>query len=144
MAYHVAADLISPLSEKTLIELTDDASSGAVDQDVVAAAADSAANIIDGYLRGRVNLPLPSVPGTIKECSIQLAIFWLYMRRMPDKIPSFVKSMRDYSIDILEKIQRSEIELFADDPSPFYRTNKTEADRDFGKNAQEAYFSPPV
>jgi phage gp36-like protein len=81
--YCAAADLtgLLLLSEAALIQLTDDAGLGVVDETKVAAAAEAAAIEIDSALVGRVALPLVSIPDAIRLIAGELTRRNLYADR---------------------------------------------------------------
>lgn len=56
--YCTRADLITRFGEAELIQLTDSSNSGEIDDDVVNQAITDAGAEIDGYIAGRVDLPL--------------------------------------------------------------------------------------
>lgn len=60
MSYCNAADLVNQFGQTELIELTDRENLGTVSDEVVSAAVARTDAEIDGYLRGRYDLPLPA------------------------------------------------------------------------------------
>ncbi|WP_420996237.1 gp436 family protein [Cupriavidus sp. 30B13] len=62
MAYATRDDMAARFGEDELIELTDRANVGEVDEAVLAAALDDASAEIDSYLAGRYAVPLAQVP----------------------------------------------------------------------------------
>lgn len=80
MPYSTQADLLNQLSEQELVELTDDARTGAVDAAKVTAAIKTADATIDAYAGGRYSVPL-AVSDKVKALSVDLAIYELEKRR---------------------------------------------------------------
>jgi phage gp36-like protein len=139
MAYHTRTDMVNKLTEEALVELTDDANSGIVDEAVLAAAASSAANIIDGYISSGYSLPLNPVPGILQEVSAGLAIHDLYRRRASGDMPKSVREDRDNAIRILEHIAEGKIKLTPIETQSTFLTNKTASDRDFSKTVLKRF-----
>jgi len=84
MAYCTIDDILEELDEQTLIELTDDLvePTGAVNAQNVLSAIERADSIIDGFVSSRYSVPLDSPTQTVKELSVDLAIYTLFTRRM--------------------------------------------------------------
>jgi len=82
MAYCVYADLLKIVPEKVLLQLTDDARTGAVDEDVITEAIDAEADVIDAYIGRIAKLPIDSgsVPPILKRLNARMAIYHLYAR----------------------------------------------------------------
>lgn len=129
--YHTLADITLKLTEATLIQLSDDAHSGAVDTTVTDDAARSAAAIIDGVIRAKYSLPLDSTPDILREISIALAIYDLYRRRMGAEVPKAIREERDHAMSLLDHIASGTVALFETDRSGQCVTNKDADDRVF-------------
>ncbi|MCW8857702.1 MAG: DUF1320 family protein [Kangiella sp.] len=78
MAYAVLEDMVKRFGEQELIDLTDRAATGSIDEVVVAQALDDASAIIDGYLGSRYKLPLPSTPSIVVPMCCDIARYYLY------------------------------------------------------------------
>jgi phage gp36-like protein len=145
MPYCTLDDLKKSAVEATLIQLTDDdGSTGAIVQDKIDDAISFADQLIDGNLSGRYTLPLPSVPGLIKNISIDLAIFHLYARRPELEITETILFKYKNSVKLLEQIRDGLLKLGIESPdsgpgSGEYRTNKTADDRVFSKTNLKGY-----
>lgn len=144
MSYCTIDDIKRMLPEQDIIMLTNDASTGTVDMDVVTDAITYADQLIDGYLRGRYTLPLSTVPTFLRKLSIDLVIFYLYGRR-PEIQNDNVEKKYTNTLKILEQIQAGKIAL-GDDTSGEdlpgkgeYKTNKTEDDKIFSKEVLDGY-----
>lgn len=144
MAYCAAEDLTERLSNDELIQLTDDANTGVVDQDIVAAAITAAQDVIDGYLRGRYTVPLASVPGLIKNIALDLAAYKLFKRRNQLRINEARELMYKTAMAQLKDLQSGVLQLEKADgaplpPRPLMKSNKRPSDRLFGKDRLEEF-----
>ncbi len=81
MAYSTQADIQEQLPEAILIDLTDDAGAGSVDEAVVTRAIADADAEIDGYCGTCNEVPFSPVPDLIRSHSVTIAIYNLYARR---------------------------------------------------------------
>ncbi len=80
MPYSTQADLLNQLTEAELIQLTDDAGSGAINAAKVTRAIADADALIDSYAIGTYDLPLV-VTDRVRALSVNLAIYELEKRR---------------------------------------------------------------
>lgn len=85
MAYATVADIA--LSEKQLVELTDDTKSGAVDANILAGVIGRADEKINDYLRSRYHVPFTTPPASIVRTSAMLTKYFLFERRGLAKEP---------------------------------------------------------
>ena len=136
MQYSTLDDIRQIVTENTLIQLIDDNQTGAVDQDKVDDAIAYSQEVIDGYLRGRYELPLTRLPGVIKILSADLTFYRLYSRRFDTDLPEAVRDKFKTSIRILEQIQKGQILLDSEIPEQIpnlyrFKTNKTFQDKMF-------------
>lgn len=81
MAYCTLDDITEKVSEDVLIELTDDADAGAIDTSRTDRAISDAESEIDAYCGGRYKVPLDPVPGIIRKCCVDIAVYNLFQRR---------------------------------------------------------------
>lgn len=80
--YCTLDDLQNGMSQKTLVELSnDDPMASDVSEPVIDHVISMAAEEIDGYLRGRYQLPLTVVPTMVRQLSIDVVRYHLYARR---------------------------------------------------------------
>ena len=113
MRYCSLADLQLAIPAQTLIWLSnDDESAAAVNAGVVEQAVAQAEELIDGFLRGRYNLPLSPVPTIVKDMTVNLARHWLYARRpegseLPDAVTRTYKS----ALQMLEAIRDAKLTI---------------------------------
>jgi phage gp36-like protein len=115
VSYCVLADLKLQLSEAELIELTDDAALGEIDESVTTRAVADADGEIDAYLGMRYPVPLTTVPAIIRKLSVDISIRNLYVRR-GDVVPKNRDDRYAAAVKLLEKIADGKISLGANDP----------------------------
>ncbi|RZF83712.1 DUF1320 domain-containing protein [Pseudoalteromonas sp. CO325X] len=94
--------LIDRFGESELTDLTDRQLQGAIDDAVLDQAIADAQATIDGYLGGRYQLPLTTVPPIITSLACNIARFNLYDEQAPDQVNKryddaigYLKSVRD-------------------------------------------------
>jgi len=80
MAYITKQDLIDAIGAEKLMQLTDDARSGAINDDVVNKAIAFAESTFETYARRRYSLPVPATT-KVKSVCVDLAVNWLDKRR---------------------------------------------------------------
>jgi len=117
MAYSTLDDLIKNIPEAVIIQLTDDAQAGEVDQEKVDEAISSADGEIDGYLSTRYTVPLDPVPALINKFSADIAIYNLYSR-VAETIPDTRSDRYKNAIRTLEKISEGKIRLGGETEPP--------------------------
>jgi phage gp36-like protein len=146
MAYCTLDDIKEVLPEAMLIDLTDDRTpSQAIVQSVVDAAIGTAGETMNGFLRGRYTLPLPSEGiGLLKSIAVSLAVFELYCRRPDDskELPDHIQKKWTNANKLLELIQKGTVTLGIEqgvtEPGEF-KCNKTSSDRMFPKSVLDMY-----
>lgn len=147
MAYGNDADLTNDIiTEKELIELTDDEKLGQVNTVRVATARSSIDELIDGHLRaGGYTLPLVSTPPMLKKISDDGTIYYLWERKKKHNMPEGMKKKYDAIMALLMRIQKRQILIGTADAaetnaaSGNYKTNKTSEDRMFTKDELSKY-----
>lgn len=110
MAYCTLDDITKHLPESDIIELTDDAGAGAVDQKAVDEAIGSAGALIDGYLARRYVLPIASTPPLILPLAVDLTIYNLFGRRR-GVMPEEVQTRRDEAVKVLKDLSTGVAQL---------------------------------
>lgn len=117
MAYSTQSDLLKKLdAEATLISLTDDADPpAAVDADVVTRAISAADALIDSYVGKRYATPLSTTPDIVRDCSVDLAIYYLY-ERSRFGVPEDRRRAYEDRVAWLKAVAKSEATLGALDP----------------------------
>ncbi len=88
MPYTTVEDLSDRYGERLLISLTDrdEVATGAIVQDTVDQAIADADALIDGYLKGRYQLPLADVPAQVAAMSRAISIWNLHVYDAPKQI----------------------------------------------------------
>jgi phage gp36-like protein len=96
MAYCTQADLVARYGAQMLVDLTDRGpeATGAVDAGTVTAAIAGAEAMINDYLHGRYALPLATVPASITEIAMAIAIWRLHIGVPGEKITLDYKDAR--------------------------------------------------
>lgn len=147
MAYSADTDLTNDIiTEKELIELTDDEKLGTVNAARVAAARSRIDELIDGHLRaGGYTLPLASTPPMLKSLSLDGTVYYLWERKKKHNMPEGMKKKYDAIMALLARIQKRQILIGSADPAETeagagnYKTNKTAEDRVFTKDELSKY-----
>ena len=142
MPYSQDSDLTDDkISEKQLIELTDDEGLGQVNAARVASAREEIDNLLDASLRvGGYTLPFASVPPIVKGISINGTIYFLWQRKKKQNMPEGMKDLKKSIDALLAKIENKPNYLGVTDASAppagggSYVTNKTAEDRVFTKD----------
>jgi phage gp36-like protein len=112
MRYCTRADLGNAIPLMTLTQLSnDDASARQPDESVIDNSVRQAEELVDGYLRGRYQLPLEPAPTVLRDAVIYLARHWLYQRRPEGALPDAVISARKDTLKLLESIRDGVITL---------------------------------
>ena len=112
MSYITKQDLLDELGEQQLIQLTDSARTGGVDESVVDKALAFAGGTFDAYARTRYSLPVPAT-AKVKALCLDLAIYKLKKARVTtsEGIDNLRKSYYDPSIKFLEALQSGKAAL---------------------------------
>ena len=113
MRYCSLDDLQLAIPPQTLIWLSnDDESATAVNAGVVEQAVAQAEELVDGFLRGRYNLPLSPVPTIVKDMTVNLARHWLYTRRPEgNELPDAVVRTHKSAMSLLETIRDGKLTI---------------------------------
>lgn len=110
--YCTLDDLEKILPESDLIELTDDTIPPvAVNAANANKAITDSSEMIDGYLRGKYDLPLDPAPGLLNTLCGQIAVYLLYARRHRLEMPEGVNLRYKNAVKTLEEIQKGNIKL---------------------------------
>ena len=128
MSYCSISDIQAVIANDDLVQLTNDSGSDTVDTNKINDAVSYVENVIDGYLRGRYDLPLASIPDELKYLAVDFVIYKLYSRRMYTEIPESVRRKYEEVIKTLEKIQKGSFNLGIESSEAFeqptLKTNK--------------------
>lgn len=112
MRYCTRADLGNAIPLMTLTQLSnDDPAATAPNESVIDNGVRQAEELVDGYLRGRYQLPLDPVPTVLRDAVVYLARHWLYQRRPEGALPDAVKDSRKDTLKLLENIRDGVITL---------------------------------
>lgn len=133
MGYCSVSDLVDNVSERVLIQLTDDRTPPvAVDETRCLALIAEASEIIDGRLRSRyASLPLQApVPAMIRSICVDIVVYKLYSRRNQGDIEN-VRSRYKDALDNLDKIRLNEQTPSAPGARASYRVSRKRSDRVF-------------
>jgi len=107
MPYCTAQDMIDRFGEPELLQLTDRAGVGVIDDQALGLAINDASAQIDGYLAGRYELPLATVPTILVSLACDLARYQLYDIRATDS----VEKRRDDAIAYLKDVATGKVSL---------------------------------
>ena len=107
--YISQADLARKVSDNQLIQLTDDAKTGAIITAVVDAAIADAEAMIDSYLSTRYTVPISPVTALVKALAVDLTVCRLYERRQ--RVPKDVEQACAAAKDLLQKLTTGEVPL---------------------------------
>ena len=108
--YSTLADIKKLLPENSLIQLTDDTNTGAVDEAKVTEAGKQADAEIDSDCGNRYSVPFAIVPEIIKKISVDFTIYNLYSRRV-EEIPQTRTDRYRNGKKQLEAIRKGDISL---------------------------------
>lgn len=127
MAYSTLSDLQNYIQKSQLIQLSnDDPDANVVNVAIVNDAIRRADNLIDSNLKGRFDLPLVTVPESIRDLSIRITTYNLFRRSLTTEVPKSLAA--DYETDKaqLEAIKTGHFNPFETKDNPFwFRSNKT-------------------
>lgn len=124
MSYSAKTDILEQLDEDILIQLTDDADAGSVDDDAVTRAIANADAVIDGYCGTRYDVPFSTTPDIVRMWSVDIAIYNLYGRRRG--APDDVAKRNGDAIAALKDVANGKFTLAGTTPA---------SDSDFGPEA---------
>ena len=136
--YCTIEDIKIQIGLPSLVQLTNDNGTQEIDSVVVEEALIYSSTLIDGYLRGKYNLPLSNHFPLLRVIAIDLSIYRLYSRRIYTEIPDVISENYKNAIHTLEQLKKGIITLETEDNTEIkssgeYRTNKTILDRLFNK-----------
>ncbi|MEW5722886.1 MAG: DUF1320 domain-containing protein [Thermodesulfobacteriota bacterium] len=115
MSYCTPQDLLKAKAEDILVQLTDDAGTGEVDEDVVDEALSLADGEIDSYLGRQYPVPLSPVPAVVRDAAVVLALCRLYDRRQGP--PPDLDKRQDRVISWLKDLAAGRATLGDGDPA---------------------------
>jgi phage gp36-like protein len=127
MSYCTTENITDRIGEPALIQLTDDAGAGEVDDDIVAAAIAASEATIDAYCQKRYTVPLSPIPAQIAGLCVDIAVYNLYSRS-DLAMPEVRKDRYNAAIRFLEKAAEGKIELGASTPAQVNTDNTVHID----------------
>lgn len=146
--YCTLDDLIEAKDRRTIAQLScDDSNPNEPDENVVELNIVKACNIIDSYIGGRYKIPLRgTVPGIIKNCAVDIAVYSLYTRRNRE-ISKESAVYLDYqaAMQILTRISEKKMSLVGVEEvgshvsNGIIKTNKKPQDRYFNQFRMRGY-----
>ncbi len=107
MGYATQQDMVDRFEESELISLTDSANTGTINAVVLGKALADADAEIEGYLVGRYQLPLASVPPVLTRIACDVARYYLY----DDHAPEHVRTRYEDARKLLEGIASGRVQL---------------------------------
>lgn len=128
MSYCSTSDIQAVISNDDLVQLTNDSGGEIIDAAKITEAISYVDNIIDGYLRGRYDLPLASIPDELKYIAVDFVVYRLYSRRMSTEIPRSISEKHQNVVKILTQIQKGTFNIGVESSeafnNPAIKTNK--------------------
>jgi phage gp36-like protein len=86
MSYATLTELTERYGAPLLVALTAEPPADEIDEAVVARALADAGALIDGYLKGRYRLPLPSTPPLLRDLALAIAFYKLHRQSAAEKV----------------------------------------------------------
>lgn len=112
MSYLTPEEMLAFLPERAAVQLTnDDPRATEPDAGRIEEALRAAGELVDGYLRGRYELPLSTVPTLLRDVARTIARFKLYERRPESDMPETVMETYKAAVKTLEQIRGGRITL---------------------------------
>jgi phage gp36-like protein len=108
--------MVAPAQD--LIDLTDDANTGSMNEAIVTQYISDASELIDDYLRGRYDLPFAPAPGLLLRICRSITLYNLYSRRIRLNPPEAITEGNKRAFQLLDKIQNGTIVLGVADAPP--------------------------
>ncbi len=111
MAYTDKTYFLTKIKETDLNDLLKD-SAGAVQDSYLTDAIKAADNLINGYLKTvTTQIPLTTVPESIKQCSYYIASYYLYDRISFNDIPERIQANYKMQLDYLKDIAAGKVTI---------------------------------
>ncbi len=141
MPYSTDTDLYDRMDADLVIQLTDDAGTGEVNQAKLDALRADCHELINTFLRGKYTVPLEPTPEILTIIEADLLVYKVYSRRGDYEIPDSVKSADQKAMAMLKDINRGTIKL-EDQPDiavGSIQTNKTASNRRFSDDTLSSF-----
>ncbi len=113
MPYCVLEDIQNAIPEAELVQLTDDAGAGEIDEAIVAAAITNADSEIDSYAMVLYDVPFSPVPPKVKNLSVDIAIHNLFKRRQI--VNEAVDKGYDDAVKFLQRLSDGKVKFAKED-----------------------------
>lgn len=141
MVYSQLTDIQERIPAEILLQLTDDADTGSVDEAKVVAAIQRADSEIDAWCGGRYSVPFATPPAIVAELSADLATYYLYSRRQ-EIIPESRSERYRANQTLLKAISAGQVQLpgAASAATGSTRIEVTGNDRLFSRNRLKGGF----
>lgn len=123
--YATLADMLARFDEADLVQLTDQAGAGVIDEARVNTALTSASTLIDGYVAMKYRTSSVPIPSLLVDVACDIARHRLFRDTPPDA----VVAARKAAIDTLDKIQKGTIKLDAGEETLVARPGAIRVDR---------------
>lgn len=105
--YATLTDMRSRIETRELIQLTDEAGNGIINDVAIAAALADTDNLIDSYLAVQYGLPLTTVPAALIPVAVDIARYKLWKNTPPD----YIKAKYDEAIKWLQSLAAGKAKL---------------------------------
>ena len=109
MAYSTKDDILGEIPEEVLIQLTDDANLGVVDDVVLEKALARASAEIDGYCSNLYDVPFDPIPPFVSALGLDIAAYHLFSRR--ENVPENRGKRYTNAIKVLVSIGKGDVQL---------------------------------
>ncbi len=109
MAYSTTQDLLTRITEQTLVQLTDTGGTGIVDETIVASAVADSDSMINSMISPVYQVPLTTVPPVIREISAAMTIYRLHLYRSVE--PGVWKDEYERALGFLQSVAEGKIKL---------------------------------
>lgn len=134
MSYTNQSSLEKAITERSLIQLTDDESTGEVDTVILAEVLENTDSLIDSYMPNPIDQD--NIPKVIGLIALDIAKYKLYERRIDGEMPETVLLGFKNAIKLLEQFMSGKMKIgdTTIDNSFKIKTTKTSEDRIFNDN----------
>lgn len=141
---HIDIDFLKDrVSERTLIEYTDDHNTGTVDNDVVTGIIDGAAEEFYSIISGAYTLPLTEDYPLAQQIIRDIAVFNLYARRHDYEMPDAIEKRYEAAIKRADRLGAGTLTMYVketdDTRNAIVAGNKTAKDTIFSKDVLNRY-----
>lgn len=140
MSYCTVDDIKGVISEEVLVQLTDDANLGEIDEAKIVEDIDNASATIDGYAAGRYDVPFSPVPRLIRVTALDIAIYNLYSRR--ENVPENRKDRYKNAIKTCDLLTNGKLTIGEKEAPPVETSGVVQVKsrkKQFGEETLERY-----